>query len=142
MGRRGCGGGVRHMWKDAYLIGDAQIDQQHKQLIGLLDDLLKSENEGEEKLRQQCRSTVRFLKDYSVHHFSSEEMLQQRIGFPFAEEHHKLHEDFKVKLHEIDLDLIRSEYSMEKIREVVSFLTHWWLFHIIREDKKMIEYMP
>lgn len=130
------------MWKDSYLIGMEQIDQQHKQLIGTLDDLLKYINQSDAAAKARCKQTVKFLKDYAVSHFAAEELLQQEIGYPGWEAHRKLHDAFRTSLHEIELDLMRSDYSAAKVQEVVHMLTRWWLFHIIKEDKKMQPYLP
>jgi hemerythrin len=127
------------MWKDAYLIGVEQIDQQHKMLIRTLENLLKRCEQGEAK--EGCKQAIAFMKGYAVNHFHAEELFQQSISFPFAQQHHRLHETFKVTLHEMDMDLLRSDYSDEKIQEIVTFLTRWWIYHIVREDKKMIKYL-
>lgn len=129
------------MWKESYLIGDEQIDQQHRQLVGALEDLLQCANRNKDALPEHCKQTMRFLKDYSVNHFNAEEMLQQAIGFPHCEEHRAMHEGFKQTLHEIDLRLMRSDYDTEQVQEVITFLTQWWIFHIVKEDKKMMAYL-
>ncbi|MDL2295055.1 hemerythrin family protein [Ruminococcaceae bacterium OttesenSCG-928-D13] len=130
------------MWNDAYKIGIDQIDQQHKQLIGALDDLLKCANASDAVGGERCRHTMGFLKDYAVNHFAAEEMLQQEIGFPEAREHWEMHQTFRTSLHEMELGLIRADYSPEKVREVTDMLTRWWLFHILKEDKKMLAWLP
>lgn len=130
------------MWKSSYLIGVDQIDQQHKQLIGALDDLLKCINQSDEAGRERCKQTIEFLKEFVVNHFTAEELLQQEIDYPQREAHRKLHEGFRTSLHEIELELMRSDYSAAKVQEVVHMLTRWWLFHILKEDKKMKPYLP
>lgn len=134
------GGGS--VWNDAYRIGIDQIDQQHKQLIGALDDLLKCASASDAAGGARCRQTMGFLKDYAVNHFAAEEILQQKIGFPEALEHQQMHQTFKASLHELELSLIRADYSPEKVREVTDMLTRWWLFHILKEDKKMLAWLP
>lgn len=124
------------MWNDAYLIGDPQIDQQHKQLIGTLEDLLKSA-EDDQRLRKTCKHTVDFLKSYSVTHFKTEEDYMRAAGYADFAHHHKEHQGFIDTLHELELELIRSDYDIETVRKVSQFLTRWWLFHIMKEDKKL-----
>lgn len=129
------------MWNDAYLVGVEQIDQQHKQLIGVLDDLLKCTHCGEDYSKPQCKQTMAFVKDYVVTHFTTEEMLLEKIGYPLLAEHRVMHDKFKTSVHELDLELMRADYSYEKTREVISLLTKWWIYHINKEDKKMVPYL-
>lgn len=130
------------MWKDAYLIGVNQIDQQHKQLIGSLNDLLVCVQRTPDTMTDQCRQTIDFLKSYSVNHFAAEEMFQESIRFPHIEEHREMHRSFADTLHELELKLIRTDYNPTTIHEVTHLLTQWWLFHIIKEDRRMADYLP
>jgi len=40
------------------------------------------------------------LRDCALSHFSREEALQMRIGYPFARAHHKFHEELIQSLNE------------------------------------------
>lgn len=129
------------MWKERYQIGESQIDQQHKQMIKTVEDLLQATHEGPEKAKQTCIYTVSFLKDYARVHFGAEEMLQKKIGYPDQEAHKKMHDDFVMWLREKDFTMIRGDWNMDLIKEFGQELTTWIVFHIMREDKKMEPYV-
>lgn len=131
------------MWKDSYLIGVDQIDQQHKQLVLTLQDLLDCLHcEDDDEARTRCKQTMAFMKSYAVVHFSAEEMYQETIGYPDRAAHKKLHDDFAVQLREYEFELMRENYSREATRRLSEILTRWWIWHIVKEDHKMIEYVP
>ncbi|MGD9559262.1 MAG: bacteriohemerythrin [Oscillospiraceae bacterium] len=125
------------MWKESYRIGIDQIDQQHKQLVETLADLLAAIDDPSQDAKKNCALTIDFLKSYAVVHFNTEEAYQEKIRFAEAERHKALHDEFKTQLHTYELALIRSDYAREDIQALCSYLTKWWIYHIIKEDKKM-----
>ena len=129
------------MWSDAYLLGVDQIDQQHKQLIGVLDDLAKCVRKDHDIAAKQCKQTISFMKTYAITLFSAEEMLMEKIEYPLLEGHREKHDRFKRSIHELELRLMQSDYSVDTMQEVVHVLTNWWLFHIVKEDKKLAPYI-
>lgn len=130
------------MWKDSYLIGVEQLDAQHKQLVLTLQDLLDSLQGGGANAVEASKHTIDFLKSFVVVHFGAEEMYQQDIGFPLYEEHKKLHEDFIVRVREMEFELMRCGYSRPAMEKLAKMLTKWWIWHIVKEDKKMAAYIP
>ncbi len=126
------------MWSAEYMIGNSQIDSQHKQLVLTLDGLLKALKEPPQAYQKQVfEQTVKFVKNYAVVHFNTEEMYQAEIGFTEAEAHRQMHKDFVEKVHEKELELIRSDYETAVVRQLAEFLTQWLIYHIMKEDKKM-----
>lgn len=129
------------MWKDSYRIGDDQIDQQHRQLILTLEKLLECLHSAPEELTDTCKHTVDYLKSFVVVHFGAEEMLQREIGFPDQERHKKLHEDFAARLREQEFELMRTDYGRPAMEKLAEMLTKWWIWHIVKEDTKMLPYI-
>ncbi|MDL2220000.1 hemerythrin family protein [Ruminococcaceae bacterium OttesenSCG-928-O06] len=129
------------MWKEHYKIGVEQIDQQHKQLIMTTEELLQGLKDGSVG-RKESRQIMAFLKDYIRVHFSTEEMYQEAIGFSLRAEHKKIHEAFSEGLKEFEYKLIRADYDPALMQELAAMLTRWWVFHIMREDKKMLAEIP
>lgn len=129
------------MWRDSYLIRDDQIDQQHRQLILTLEDLLACLRGGSDELKDTCKHTVDFLKSFVVVHFGAEEMLQRAIGYPEREQHKKMHDGFIADLREMEFELIRMDYSRPAMEKLADMLTKWWIWHIVKEDTKMMPYL-
>ncbi len=128
------------MWKADYKVGNTQIDSQHKQLVLTLEDLLCELNKPpEESQKKGYEETVKFLKNYVVVHFNTEEMYQASIGFTGMEEHRKMHKAFIDTIREMEIDLIRTDYDRDKVKKLADYLMHWLLNHILKEDKKMAD---
>lgn len=129
------------MWKEAYKIGDAQMDQQNKHLFEVLGELLQAAKAGEQECREECKRIVAFVKDYTRVHFDTEEMLQSRIGFPEMQAHKKQHDGFCADLREMEFELMRTDYSRDTTYALANMLTKWWVFHVVKEDRKLAAYL-
>ncbi len=128
------------MWNADYKIGNTQIDSQHKQLVMTLEDLLralKAPPTGSEK--RMFEETVKFLKNYVVVHFNTEEMYQASIGYTDMEAHRKMHKAFMDRMREMEIDLIRTDYDKAQVQKLADYLMHWLIDHILKEDKKMAD---
>ena len=60
--------------------GNILIDQQHKQLIDAINNLLQACSTG--KGRAEIAKTTKFLYDYTQKHFRDEERLQMQYRYP------------------------------------------------------------
>jgi hemerythrin len=127
----------RMKWYDKYNIGVAIIDTQHRELfrmIGRLQTSLSSKNVDEE-----MGNALKFLVDYAKHHFSAEEELMKRIGFPHYDHQKELHKKF---IQEIANVLVRVKKGESvTVSELIDFLTDWIINHILDEDKKIGNYI-
>ena len=65
---------------DTLVTGDEMIDSQHRELIGKINDLLRSCEENA-NLRAAVQM-LNYLADYTEFHFGEEERLQEKIGYP------------------------------------------------------------
>lgn len=79
-------------WKDEYSVGIASIDTQHKRLIGLINDIVVSITGGREGLI--TGNLLNELEQYSIYHFSQEEILFQEYGYGRTKEHEERHETY------------------------------------------------
>ena len=79
------------------------------------------------------------LKQYTVKHFSTEEELFDRFGYPEAPAHKKAHHDLveKVLAFEQELKNGRAKVTMEIMR----FLKDWLVGHIMGTDKRYAPYL-
>lgn len=59
------------MWKDSYQIGAPRIDEQHKELFRVTEELVGAAQNG--ITAEACRKVIGFLKEYVVFHFRDEE---------------------------------------------------------------------
>jgi len=122
-------------WDDRLKLGHRQVDEQHKRLFGLLNELVEQCSDGTnvEKLKE----TLDFLVDYTVHHFYDEEALQVEYNFPGYVGHKQLHEDFKVTVGELVQRFVDNGSSEELSNDVNRIVVRWLVGHIQLEDKKI-----
>ncbi|MDR0623139.1 MAG: bacteriohemerythrin [Treponema sp.] len=126
-------------WDTRYKIGIPVIDEQHKKLIAMTNDLYTACLGGKGAAKDHFRKTVREAVDYVRFHFSTEEKILDRINYPETAAHKKQHEDF-VK------EIIRQVQAFEGGRQFVPnvfvrFLRDWVLTHIAVSDKAYSEYL-
>ncbi len=126
-------------WNDNLSIGVGLIDSQHRQLCDAIDNLLDACKAG--KGRNEIISTINFLYDYTKKHFSEEEALQKKSGYPKYEEHKKLHDGFILQLIQIKDDIIANGITITTVSTVNMLLLNWLLNHIKKVDKELAEYV-
>src|ERR1700681_646655 len=86
-------------WQDYLSVGVEEIDHQHKLLFDKYNAFFTAyyERRGDEEVIR----LFSFLEDYVATHFSDEERLQQRIGFPDYQKHRKQHLELTRKVAEL-----------------------------------------
>ncbi|MDW7645240.1 MAG: bacteriohemerythrin [Desulfuromonadales bacterium] len=119
-------------WNDKISVGIEEIDEQHKQLLDLINRLYSAMVSGEQKL-QVAKDVLNELMQYTIVHFAVEESLFRIFNYPDYEEHCAHH----YKLREQVIDINRKVQSGEKMvtPELLVFLRKWLTNHIMVEDK-------
>ena len=130
---------MAYLWSKDLEIGNQMIDNQHKQLIEALNNLLEacSSAKGQETLNK----TMNFLVDYTVKHFADEEKLQIQYKYPDYENHKKLHDNFKKVVSELAVQLKNEGATISLVTKVNSQIGSWLRNHIKKEDIKIAEFI-
>jgi hemerythrin len=81
--------------------------------------------------------SLAFLADYTVKHFSEEEELQKKYGYPEYEGHHKMHEDFKQTVRNFAAELDTKGPSSALIEQLKKEVGGWLVTHVKVVDLKM-----
>lgn len=126
-------------WKEDFRLGIDEIDKQHKKLFDIANeayDLLK--NEFAIDKYDHIVDIIKELKNYTIYHFDYEENYMKSIGFKKLLSHKVLHDDFKEKINNIDLDKIDQNQD-EYIKDILNFLVDWIERHILKDDKLYAE---
>ncbi len=124
-------------WNDNYSVKVVEIDDQHKKLIGLVNQLYDAMRAG--KGREALDPVLTELVNYTVYHFSTEERLFRQHGYPDYEQHKKIHDDLTRKAKDLKEAFARGN-KMITI-DVMLFLSNWWNIHILEEDKKYVDFL-
>ncbi|MDR2767856.1 MAG: bacteriohemerythrin [Treponema sp.] len=127
------------IWDERYSVGIPLIDEQHKELIKLTNNLYKACLNGSEAARGHFREAVRGTVYYVKYHFAAEEYLLKKAKYPDFTRHKKEHESFVMKILE---DVRNFKDGKQFVPNVfVRYLKDWILAHIAVEDKKYADYI-
>ena len=120
-------------WNDNFKMGIDEIDEQHKKLIELLNNLANILTQEESV---EIQSSFLELAQYAQYHFESEEAIWEKSlkDSDLVIAHKKSHDSFLPKVIEIKS---KNDNLQDTIEEIVLFLIRWLAFHIIDEDKRL-----
>ena len=123
-------------WNDSFNTGVDEIDQQHKVLVKILNQVASiiTFHRSDVKLD----TLIGKLVDYAVFHFESEESywLDVLPDSEYVIEHRESHNQFIHRVNE--LKEIANTLSEEQwFEELFSFLSNWLVSHILESDKHM-----
>ena len=128
-------------WRDELSVKIADIDEQHKRLIGIADqinELLKAFDDDDHY--DQILHLLDDLTAYTIYHFQREEALMKRYDFPELVEHQKEHQSFIEKLKQYDYHHI-DENQQQVLSELLSFLVSWIFKHIMNTDFRYSDFL-
>jgi diguanylate cyclase (GGDEF)-like protein/hemerythrin-like metal-binding protein/PAS domain S-box-containing protein len=123
-------------WNLNFDTGIAVIDEQHKKLVSLLNDLA---NRLTYQSDNSCLNSVfNELVNYAVYHFQTEEAIWHQFlpDSQLETEHKKKHSNFIIEVQKLKQE--EENTSLEQvISDILSFLSHWLVCHILDSDKRM-----
>jgi len=124
-------------WDERYSVGHLEIDAQHKRLFQLAEDMHTAMAAG--KGKQMLSQTLANLINYTKSHFTSEEGLMQRYGYPEYPEHKAEHDKLtaQVLAFQSDFNAGRAVLSID----LMHFLKNWLAHHIGKIDQKVASYI-
>ena len=122
---------------DAYRIGIDSVDQEHRFLIGIYNDLVVKIDGG--VTGELIDGVAKKLFDYADYHFASEERVMISTGYPGIEPHRRQHESFVRTLN--DLVTEPADDKAAALRKLVSFVGTWIRGHILVTDKQLGEFV-
>ena len=126
-------------WTSEISVGIQEIDEQHKQLVQLLNKLFEVMlSQGPER-ETIAKTTLKELIDYTTIHFAVEESLFRIFNYPAYDEHKAKHDELKRQVNDIVLRVKSGEKRIDTA--LLVFLRNWVTQHIMEEDKKYSEFL-
>jgi hemerythrin len=124
-------------WHDSYYIGIEKIDQQHKELVQMVSRLQETLLHGD--IHKEIGNGLRFLVDYTKHHFHDEEEIMTSMNYEDLPHHKELH---KKLINEVVLVLmeIKKGKAVDPL-SLIDFLVDWLINHVLYEDKKIGKFL-
>jgi hemerythrin len=119
-------------WRDEYNINIEEMDNHHKEMFNIYNNLYEAVRLSEEKI--VLKKTLVFLIDFTKTHFTAEEELFKLYDYPEYESHRKKHEHLINDILEIQRKLEDNE--MELDMGFIYFLKDWIINHVLTEDRK------
>jgi hemerythrin len=147
------------VWNNKYLVGIAELDEQHKNLMELIIDLeLIQSNTKLIDYEQKIDVALTKINNYAVLHFSTEEVLMKMFEYELFEAHKYSHDKFlhiltehhkyimelmskqkQVKDNKFEFDDIGQEINT-RIAKVTTFLHKSFVHHMLKEDKEYTQF--
>jgi hemerythrin-like metal-binding protein len=125
-------------WDPTMSTGIVALDNQHKQLISWLNDLLLAMSEG--RGRANVESVLDRLGAYAVMHFDHEEDCMNRFHCPAAAQNEAAHQDFVATFTALREEFERDGASAHLTIRVENELMRWLTNHIMGIDTKLLPY--
>jgi hemerythrin len=121
-------------WSDTFAFGIKLIDDQHKELVDLVNEMFLHATGNDEQEHEYFSSVIQKAVHYIKIHFATEEKLMRGINYPDYAEHKRNHDCFI-----LDVLINIRDYETEKHYSLYTFtkyLKDWVLSHIGVIDKK------
>jgi hemerythrin len=123
-------------WNDCLSVGIKKLDEQHKELIRIINSLLERENLNDHP--EDIAEALDRMTKYADYHFHTEEKLMLEYGYPGHASHHSEHTAFKARTANFCIDAIAQKPALP--RELLSYLATWLTNHILQSDMQYKAY--
>ncbi len=124
-------------WQEAYATGIADIDEQHKKIFSMINELDHAIAAGD--TRAHLEKTIQFLGHYAKIHFNFEEICMAKYRCPVAAKNKNAHQEFKESYLKY-ADRFRKEgYSDQLLHEIHKMCEDWIVHHICQVDVHLRE---
>lgn len=124
-------------WDNSYSVGVRLIDNQHKRLIDIINELNDAMGAG--KGKDSLGKVLHELIQYVNTHFKTEEEHMVKYLYPDYETHRYEHEKLtdQVKRFYDDFNSGKAVLTVQ----IMNFLRNWLLDHILVRDKKFGKFL-
>ncbi|KNZ69825.1 hemerythrin-like metal-binding protein [Thermincola ferriacetica] len=120
------------VWNDKFSVGVKELDDHHKTLVALVNELHDAMKVG--KTKEIMDDILARLTDYTRFHFSAEEKYMTKYSYPQYTQHKLEHDKFTEKVLQFQKDLKDGKFAISM--EIMTFLKDWLINHISGSDKK------
>ncbi len=126
-------------WTKALSCGIKEIDNQHRKMIKTIERLTTAMSKG--RGTDEIESTVKFLENYVVERFITEELLMESHAYPQTGFHKTQHTLFLNSLAKFRKEFRIEGASPALAANLQSELGRWLVNHIMKVDKDMGVYL-
>ena len=121
------------VWSKKYSVGIELIDNQHRELVNLTNELFQACLSPEKELETTFKETMSRMVEYVRFHFATEADYLKKINFPGYQNHIMLHDQLVKKI----LDAVKDYNDGKKYvpNSFVRTLKDWVFGHIAVYDQ-------
>jgi len=120
----------KKIWTNELSIGNTGIDNDHKKLIEIINNLVDMIELGGS--REEFAKILTDMTDYSLKHLKKEEIYMEEFDYPKLTEHKISHREYIFKVAMYNVDLLGN--NPPNLNEIVQYLEKWWTNHILIYD--------
>jgi len=124
-------------WTDKLSLGIDKIDDQHKELVGFVNQLHRAMKR--QVGAREAEAVLAKLAEYTVYHFGFEEKLFDKYGYPQTEDHKKAHRGLIAAVTDFQQELQAGKAGLSM--ELMDFLNQWLREHIMKTDRAYIAHL-
>jgi hemerythrin len=124
-------------WADDMVIDHGPIDQDHRQLVDLVNALHTATTDG--RGQAIVANILDELIHYTAEHLRREEHLMESLHFPNLVRHKEGHDKFMAKIR--DLKKLFDGGSITVASQLSTVLRDWLSLHIRRNDKEILTFI-
>jgi len=125
-------------WRDNMSVGVEAVDNDHKHLVDLLNQLHFLVLAGAD--RPSVGEVLEELMHYTEYHFDREETLMRSSDYPGLEEHQTCHRELARRLLEYKKTFDDRPESFDATA-FYDFLSEWLVVHVLEKDMKYKPYV-
>lgn len=119
-------------WKREYDVGVRKIDQQHRRIVDVLNELYDLQDSKKSPKRMQ--RVFQSLRDYIEEHFETEEEYIAAHGCTGADVQKREHESFVDTICSYQKDFLKQKPLA--LINLFNYIWDWFAHHIVVVDKK------
>ncbi|MDZ4202284.1 MAG: bacteriohemerythrin [Gallionella sp.] len=129
------------VWSDKLETGVAEIDEQHKRLVALINEVGSlCASDASEADSTRIKAILDELVSYAQYHFATEENMMRLHAVSAAHQqlHLKAHDAFRQQV-SLAVGIIQTapQNSMSLLAQLLEYLTRWLLQHIMVVDMRL-----
>jgi hemerythrin-like metal-binding protein len=132
-----AGGSFSFKWNDAYSVGVATMDEQHKRFFVMINDLHQAMKQA--RGADVLGGILNELARYTEYHFSAEEAAMEASRYPDLARHKEFHNQFIAKVADFQRRFNAGDRSI--IVDAMNAVKDWLIHHIQNVDKTYGPYM-
>ncbi len=119
-------------WDEKLATNIDLIDSQHKEMFRIINIyFIKCQFNYIYEATYDC---FKYLEQYALFHFQTEEAYQREHHYPLANEHHAKHDILKIKIMHLSAKLDVNNFDEKTKEEYLDFLNNHLYAHIINDD--------